>query len=299
MNNQLEQLQGISVSNFAWAKRWLMWFWISQAVAFGINAITAFNSFPPVWGALLGLALATAAEVLRWRSDVLRTKGEFFKRKQELYDGFPGFDFETTIANELAGSREGTYGSCDAVLIQGAQVASSAAKGPQRALESLHESAWYSEHLARRAAYYFVGLLAMAFIVSLLALVVAVGSVRSDLKQGASTTLAATAGGPAASAGEIVGTVVCGALTFLVSISLLRYTLELLGFSKSAAGTVQSAEDVAGHGSADEASVQALMFDYQLARNSSPMIPTWVWKINHSWLNRVYPSASKRVRKGT
>ena len=139
-DDELLSLRKISASNFTWAKRWFLAFWLSQAFAFFVNAITAFRTFPPIWGALMGFFLATAAELLRWRSDTLRSKGETFKRKSEILDAFAGYDFSSDVANELAAKTSGTYDiSDDDPFLRGMESASTAAKGPRRALEQLHE----------------------------------------------------------------------------------------------------------------------------------------------------------------
>jgi hypothetical protein len=151
-DEDLVNLRKISASNFGWAKRWFRFFWLSQAVAFTVNALTAFTAFPPIWGALMGFVLATAAELLRWRSDTLRSKAEMFTRKAEIFDGFDGYDFSSDVANELAANASGTYDLKDEAVLKGMEFASTAAKGPRRALEHLHESAWFSKHLAKRAA---------------------------------------------------------------------------------------------------------------------------------------------------
>jgi len=295
MSDDLVSLRKISASNFAWAKRWFWAFWLSQAVAFVVNALTAFSAFPPIWGTLIGFLLATVAELLRWRSDTLRSKAEMFKRKSEMLDGFDGYDFSSDVANELAAKTGGTYDFKDEDLLKGMEFASTGTKGPRRALEHLHESAWFSKHLAKRAAITATVCLVITLGVAIFALIFAIAAVQGQL---AATSNVPT-GSPNvnnSSASQIVGTVVCGVLTFLISINLFRYCFELFHFSASASEAVRTIEEMAKTKEDDIAKTQSLLFEYQLARQAAPMIPTVIWKWNHGWLNRLWPEASKKLR---
>jgi hypothetical protein len=125
--------------------------------------------------------------------------------------------------------------------------------------------------------------------------VFAIGTVQGQV----AAALNLPGGVPVASSGpfayQVVGTVVCGALTFLISINLFRYCLELFQFSQSASEAVRKSEEMAAK-EEDVAKTQSLLFEYQLARQSAPMIPTVIWKWNHEWLNRLWPAASKKFR---
>ena len=204
-------------------------------------------------------------------------------------EGFEGFDFGSDVVNEFASKSSGAYKIKDQELLKGAEFASTATRGPRRALENLHESAWFSHHLANRTAFLATVCLVVTLAVGTFALVFAIGMVKTHPSAVAppppataspSASAATAASGPSAS--EIVGTVVCGALTFLISINLFRYCLDLFQFSRAAAEAVNKSEEMAAGREPDATKVQSLLFEYQIARQGAPMIPTIIWRWNHT-----------------
>src|SRR5687767_14861263 len=116
MSMQADKLRWISVGYIQRAKRWFVWFWTVQVIAVGVNALGAWGEMPPIWGAVAGFVLAASSELIRWRSDALRSNGELFKRRLEFCEGFSNSDYSTEIADDQAG---GGYDIKQAILLEG------------------------------------------------------------------------------------------------------------------------------------------------------------------------------------
>ncbi len=259
--------------NFAYdrAKRWAGGLLALQGFLF-VGSITAMLApaltltYP--WVALPLAALNTFVAL---RASRIKGVAEDAKRRHEYFEAFG----ETPSARWLADFRMVHHGrlpeTVEALLRQGITYASSKVSGPERAMEMLSESAWYSRHLAAWCATALAILIAVSLTLALAILLYLLASLGD------------------ASAGEVASRAIAGTLLLLVSLGVVRNYTAYAGFSKKSEKTDEAASALLESGrEIDHFDAQRLFAEYQLARAGTPLIPTWVWKINRHRLNENY-----------
>ena len=249
------------------AKRWAGANIILQGVLFILGVVAFFWPFLTLSYPWLAVPMTLiGAEVVRRASD-FKVLAEEAKRLHELAAGFgiqPSgcqlADLRQNLKNELSAEQE-------ALLKKGITYASAEPVGPRRTLENLCESAWFTKHLANRCAAWvqwtFIGSLVTA--ISLLLWLV--GSHASN-------------GGTELGAQSIAAT-----FTFLISVGTIVSWVEYLKLSHKAKDIDAEAERLLASETPSAFQVHCLLTEYQVARASAPLIPTWIWKLYRESLN--------------
>jgi hypothetical protein len=197
----------------------------------------------------------------------MKDKAEALKRHHEYLMGFGTppdksqlADLQIVLAKELPKESE-------ALLRQGITYWSKKPLGPARTLENLVESAWFTKHFSKFCA----SALGTVFTVSLLLSV--------SLLLLCATSLA---GSPV---GLTAAKCITVTILFLVSVRVLRSWLAYLALSKAAGGIDSSANNLLLQNPNDAFAAERLLCEYQIARASGPLIPTWVWRLRRNTLN--------------
>ena len=86
----------------------------------------------------------------------------------------------------------------------------------------------------------------------------------------------------------MIGRVVSLTLGFALSIGIVRNILSYWSFRSAAAIAETTAIEILKPTEIDEKRAIRALMEYQFARASAPMIPTWVWKRKKDALNEAY-----------
>lgn len=257
---------------YAAAKFWqnaAIWLQIGVYVA-GVLAVfwpTFSPSFPP-----LAIVFAVAFAIIKLRISFLKGNAESLKRIYEYYDGFGGTVPTAILADLEAHTPEDLPQKMLAELDLGLQFASVSAAGERRALENLQENAWWSKAGASRTR----NILLWIFGVVLVATVVLLAAMTLHNDPAAL--------GVHAKAGKIIAaTLLC-----LFSLNLLPGIWGFHRFAAKAQDIDAECERRLGKTDINPLDALRLVGEYQLARASAPMIPTFIWSWGKEKLNRAW-----------
>jgi len=142
-------------------------------------------------------------------------------------------------------------------------------EGPQKALENVRESAWWSKHLAERTGHLYLATTVFIVLGSVVVLAVSIETIRNF------TVLVN------------VARVVTSVIMLLFSLRLIRLTSDYYSFSRKAHIIETRAEEFLQR-KIDKVHAIKLMYEYQLARAAAPLIPTWIWKSMNTELNELW-----------
>lgn len=216
----------------------------------------------------IALPLTLVGAWMSGRAAKFKGMAERAKRQHEYLAGFgvaPSrgmlADLRVSLARELP---EET----DRLLRQGITYSSGKPHGAARVLENLCESGWFTKHLADWCACalraLFLGSVGIAVALLLLS----------------ATSLSGTP------VGIVAARFVAATLIFLISIGTLRSWLAYAALSQKAGDVDAEAGRLLAAGKLDAFEAQRLLAEYQLARASAPLVPTWVWRLRRDTLNK-------------
>ena len=236
--------------------------------------------------AIAGLILAVASECLMWQSDHWKGAAHGLHRKLDFENSFGWFINESELMDYLArypGDTDELVGKST-----GSYFASDEAPGPKRAVENLRESAWWSMHLAESMLWRSIIVIIGIVVGCMMLLNASVG----DLVQSQATpsTISTAAPQLEIKSGAIAQTVkiVTSAILFIFSYGLLKFAMGYHAFSTKSKQIKDSAESFINSGQIDEIQAIKLWQDYHLAREASPIIPTWIWRQREKRLNALW-----------
>ena len=252
------------------AKRWAGGVLILQSCLFiaGVMAV-----FWPVWTLnypWLAVPVALFGAWVAARAATFKGMAESAKRQHEYVEGFG----VKPSGSQLADLRQDLQKelSPDAVELLGLGItyASEESYGPRRALENLCESAWFTKHLARRCVYWVAGAFIVTFVI------------------GISMLLYSAAKASGTEAGAAAAKSVAATFTFLISVGSIRSWVSYAKLSAKAEKSDADATRMLGTANPSMFEVQRLLMEYQVARASAPLIPTWIWRIHRNAMNEDY-----------
>ena len=221
----------------------------------------------PNLSALIAFLGVLATECVRWRSDIWKSGGESAKRKWEVADGLGIAVDGSYIADWLAAKPKGFLDDVPAVEIQGSEFDSNRPAGALRAVENTLESAWWSKHLSRRMVVYLSFILLVVVAAALIALTFSIAALKSEPFNRTEPLFRMLAA--------------FFALCLCSSFPLRRRLLaDFLAFATEAKEILGRCTELVKSPSVTERDALAVMHDYQTARNSAPLLPTFVWKFH-------------------
>lgn len=249
------------------AKLWAGAGLVLQGTLFGAGVLAIFwpsvtLSYP--WVAM-PLALV-GAEIAR-RASNYKGMAETAKRQHEQVVGFGIKPSTGQLADLRQSLQKEMTPEADQLFKLGITYASNAPYGPRRALENLCESAWYTRHLASRCVLW-VGATV------LISLTVAI-----SLLLWSAASLGGTTAGLAAAKS------VAATFTFLISVGSIRSWVGYAKIGQKAKDIDSEACKLLSRRDAEACDAQRLLTEYQVARASAPLVPTWIWKIHRTSMN--------------
>jgi hypothetical protein len=261
---------------FAVTKRWWGISLISKLMAVIVSTV-GLLLFPSARVVPLAITVIyVLSEFASWRSDTFKNRAESVLRK---------LDFRNSFGWEISGKEMAELvQKCPPRLrrkipppnIEDKYFASVEEAGATRALENLQESAYWSDQLAQ----------SMGNICLVTTIILVLGSVALLLYSVTYMQIP--------SALQSIGRVVIAALSLVLSIGLFRLTMGYYGFSKKSAQADQIVESLFKSG-CDEIGALKAFHDYQVARATSPLIPSLLWKWKNKDLNQSWEAYRKRA----
>jgi hypothetical protein len=255
---------------FTLAKRWARFSFICKLAGFLVGVLTVLLPLVPAYVPVLVFMLAMIADWLAWRSDSNKGTAEALLRKLDGRDSFGWPISRAELSDLLMRSPSKVDKLVVAKALSEEYFASEEPPGTLRALENLQESAWWSKHLSERMRSYYLAGTCLLVGIAVLVLLISIQTI--DDKQTLSS----------------LGRIVTSVLTLVFSLNLFRSVLGYHNFSVKAGQIEKSTENLLASQGVHESEVIKLMSEYQLARASAPLLPTWLWnrmedKLNATW----------------
>lgn len=255
---------------FTLAKRWARFSLICKLTGFLVGVLTVLLPLVPAYAPVIVFILAMMADWLAWRSDTHKGTAEAWLRKLDGRDSFGWAISGAEFSDLLMRSPSKVNKLVVAKALSEDYFASKESPGTKRALENLQESAWWSKHLSEQMRNYYLAGTCLLVASAVLILLISVQAI--DNKQILSS----------------LGRIVTSALTLVFSLNLFRLVLGYHNFSVKAGQIEKSTENLLASQNVQESEAIKLMSEYQIARASAPLIPTWLWnrmadELNATW----------------
>lgn len=269
-------LHSLVNASFDRAKFWAGIVLTLQALLFigGVAAVfcSGFSlSYP--W---VAVPLAMISSALGAHANVCKGSAESLKRSLENWSGFGRPLSKRMLADFRQDLPTSLPPALDELLREGNTYASTEKPGAKRTADNICESSWFSHHLAQ----YCASALGVVFFVTL----------ASSL----SLLFYAAAGMPGTTASVLAAKCISATLLFMMSGGAWRAWQGYKSFSARAKEIDAEVSALAATDAPDVCDVQRLLGEYQLARASAPLIPTWVWRLRRQRLDENYKNFRAR-----
>lgn len=242
----------------------------ARLLAYFVGAVTVLFSIPFPQLPFLVAICAILADIFQWQSDNVKGVAESLLRKLDFLDSFGWGISKTEISDILARSPDTIRNSISWRGPDYGYFDSKEEPGMKRGLENLVESSWWSKHLAETSAQIYSVTTVILLLTSIGVLVISIETIQNF------------------SVLMNISRVVTSTLLLVVTLRLIRFAVDFYNFSKKASQIEGQANDLLKIPEVDREQVIKLVYEYQFARNSSPLIPTWVWKARRASLNELW-----------
>ena len=252
------------------AKAWRVWHLAIEMAIYMAGIAAVFFPKLPLEYPAIGLLLVLTTALLSAKEEKLKSIAETLKRQHEYWQGL-GVPPARGLLAELQVRAPGSLTKeIENLLREGLTFSSVKSCGPERALENLSESSWFTKELAAwcgdRLREVFIGSVLVAVIVLLV--------------------IASSVGAGTTSTG--IAKCVASSLAFLMSVGVLRSWLAYERYSREAGEIEAEAQRLLKAAPVNAFDAQRLLAEYQLVRASAPAIPTLVWSRRRDKLNRAW-----------
>jgi hypothetical protein len=265
-----DDLQPLSQAYFEYAKRW---WWLSltcKFFVFIIGLVSALLVIFPIYTPFLAAILEIVSEVCLWRSDAVKDFSEELRRKLDTRDSF-GWPISSTELSDLFIKTPANLRQLAPRETQGQNYfASRTPFGPKKALENIQESAWWSKHLSKKMFQY-------CLVTSLTLLVIILGTLIICIQTISSRDSLIN-----------IGRIVTSTLMLFFILGLYRRIIGYYEFSQKASQIESRIENLLNTQNVSESDAIKIVHEYQLARFSSPLIPSFIWKQMRGELNLMW-----------
>jgi hypothetical protein len=266
-------LRAINQNRFAHAKRLWAIANLFRFTAFVVGAWAVFLAKPPLYLPQILFMIVVAAELLQWRSDVVKSRCESLLRKLDVCRSF---NMEISpadkrdIAAYLPKSVRQRFSDAES---PDTYFTSVTPPSPQKAVEDLVESAWYSKQQA-----------SMMFGVCLVLSVIVVGVAFAALVVSSNDVQNLTTR-------TNISKVVTAWLLLIFSLGMFKHGWGYYKFAERSERTYRTGEHLLrGEVTEDDAVKQ--WYEYQIGRASSPLLPEWLWNLKQDDWNDAWRRAS-------
>lgn len=254
---------------FRLAKFWFGASLVSKALLFILGAVTIFGSIYPLFGTLIVFSMTILSEVSILRSDHLKKIANSILIELDLFDSL-GWKIASTEISDILARTSGKIRKKAEEDYGDNYFASREAQGVKRALENLQESAWWSKHLSFFMSYFCLAFIIILLILSIVALIISVHTalnveIRSNIAK-----------------------VITSTVMLIFTVGLFRLFIAYYNFGKAAEHCEKHVINCLRQNNCSEIDTIKAFNEYHLARNASPLIPTWAWKLKQENLNNLW-----------
>lgn len=218
----------------------------------------------------LGLPLAFCATLVAASAGKYRSGAELLKRQTDVADGLGKAPSTKSLAETKHNLGKLLKPHIQAALQKGNEFASDKPHGAHRVLENLVECTWFSRLQAHWCAQRLLASLVICLTISVASLLWCVSNAQSP-----------ETGGLALSVSKCIS----ATLLSILSVGIMRSWRGFSSFSEKSKSLEQQAEQLLAKNDVEVFDAYRLLTEYQLARASAPLIPTWVWKWRGKQLN--------------
>lgn len=271
-------LRAVNNAQFLDAKRFWAAAMFGKLVVFAMGLLGVFAANPTVYLPQLVLVVAVASELLQLRSDGLKARAESLLRKLDLCQSFGQRvsdndlrDIVYTVPHRIRRRFRSSEGP-------DTYFASASDPGPGRAIENLHESAWYNGRQAGVMAAIYGSVMALLVVTSIGVLILAMREIEVGAQQ------------------ERLIRVVTAWLMLVISLNMLKAAWSYFRMHQRCERTVEATLRLS-RTTVSDADALRQWHEYQVARSSCPLMPKWLWKMMEASLNDAWASAA-RLRQG-
>ncbi|MEG3909625.1 hypothetical protein QT979_17430 [Microcoleus sp. w2-18bC1] len=262
-----DDLQPLSQAYFELAKKW---WWLSISCKFFVFLVgltSALLVIFPIYAPFLAAILEIASEISLWRSDTIKDIAEALRRKLDARDSF-GWSISNTELSDLYIKTPDSLHKLAPRETQGENYfASQRPLGEKKALENIQESAWWSKHLSEKMFQYCLVISLSLFVIVLGSLIICIQTLSNR------------------DALINIGRIVTSSLMLFFVLGLFRRVIGYYEFSQKASQIESRIEVLLNTQNVTESDAIKIMHEYQLARSSSPLIPSFIWKQMRGKLN--------------
>lgn len=269
-NELKHDLGALSRALFARAKVWLATAMLCKVAAFAIGILVILLSAIPKLAPFLVAALTIISELCTWRSDKNKSTAETLRRKLDMRDSFGWAISRAEVSDFLVRIPKKLRKALPAENDGENYFESKEGVGAKRAVENVRESAWWSKHLSEKMWQICLTATILLAALSIVLLIASIETVSNfDTLSG-------------------IGRAVTSVILLLFSLGLLRLTIGYYSFSSKADLIENQAERLLCPEPIDMFQAIKLAHEYQLARATAPLIPTWIWKWRRDDLNEMW-----------
>lgn len=255
---------------FALSHRWLAAAFGLKLTAFIIGAVSvSLSVFPKSSPFVISFCLFVA-ELCIWRSERVKSLGQTLHRKLDLEDAFGWTISGAEMSDILARSPFKLECLANGSVPTPKYWTSDETPGAKRAMQNVQESAWWSKHLAESMWLICLALPIVLLIGSITLLIFSIVTFKDADRLSNAARM------------------VTSAILLMFSVGFIRFTVGYFSFSKSAERVEQSAKVLLSADDCEMVEAIKLWQDYQLARATAPIIPTWIWRFRHGKLNALW-----------
>lgn len=252
-----------------------------KVISFCVGALTLmFPSFPQGVMLFILLGFAILAEVFNYLADRIFGMSHSFRAKLDLQDSL-GWEISPSEYSDFLAELPGSVkDSAQKPLTDGDRrghyFASRNVHGPERALENVEESSWWSKILAKKMTRFCLVLLLITVIGSLAGMIMTVYTI-------------GVLGSAAGSNGLLgIARVSTSFLMLLISLGTVKLTLGYYSFSIKAEKVEKHSDRLLNGRKFDLMEAVKTVHEYHLARLVAPPIPDWIWRKNEKELNKLF-----------
>ena len=215
---------------------------------------------------VVALILIILSEFLQYKSDTYKGIAESLRRKLDFMHSFGWSIPKKDLTDILLELPQHIDDEVQAITAEN-YFMSSTEIGSVKALENLEESTWWSKHLSKIAWRYYVGIIVFVLSLSFISLYVSVNISVNQLYI------------------PQISKIITSSIMVLFSIGFVRIAIGYSRFHKKAEQIDLILPDKIKSTTLGDPECVKLWSEYHIARASSPLIPSIIWKLNEKRLN--------------
>lgn len=252
--------------------------------SFALNGLAAFlgavTLFLPEYSISMGfisVILLLTSFCFDMMFDLSRSKSQEFRRKLDLQDGLGQLIPPHEVVDTFAKCQKFTKRRIRTDSSDSKYFGSQELPGPRRLLQNIRESAWWSNRLARLMRNTLIVIIVFTIVSALACSISALAS--ANLISSKHLQLY-----------PIIAQFVCAILTSLVSLNLIKLAFAYHSFAASSHKCFLAADGLLARPSIQKYQAISVAYEYFIERGTSPVLPTWLWKLHREELNAIFPA---------